>query len=352
MTKKEVKNKSSNDETEKLRGAVLEWLENDKKNNKIIQKNQTKVTKGTRETSNNPKKVIKKPLLITIYSLIAIYLIVGAVIISTQSTSSVTAKITSIMPYPAAIVGTQVVSYSQWIQEIQTLSNFYQKEAALDPEIELPSYEDTKKHILNRLVENKLLKKLAASYNAHPTDQEVETQINALAQELGGAIAFENQLQELYNWTVKDFKQKIILPLLLKQKVEIAITADDRINKEARDRAQQILNLTATEDFGLLAEQHSQDVTALQKGDLGYFSRGEMVPEFEKVAFTLQVGEVSGLIETQFGFHIIKVTEQLKNDDGEIEQVRAQHILIRAKDIDQYLEELRQQTFIWTVVKI
>lgn len=65
------------------------------------------------------------------------------------------------------------------------------------------------------------------------------------------------------------------------------------------------------EDFAMLAMQNSKDPGSAQKGgDVGYFSKGKMVPEFEKAAFEAEVGSVVGPVETQFGFHIIKVTDK------------------------------------------
>ncbi len=67
--------------------------------------------------------------------------------------------------------------------------------------------------------------------------------------------------------------------------------------------------LQAGESFAKLAEQYSMDGTRKRGGDLGFFGRGEMVKEFEDAAFKLQKGEVSGLVKTQFGYHIIKRLE-------------------------------------------
>jgi parvulin-like peptidyl-prolyl isomerase len=65
------------------------------------------------------------------------------------------------------------------------------------------------------------------------------------------------------------------------------------------------------EDFGMLAMTNSKDVgSARQQGDLGYFGKGRMVAEFEKAAFDAQVGEIVGPVESQFGYHIIKVTDK------------------------------------------
>jgi peptidyl-prolyl cis-trans isomerase D len=81
--------------------------------------------------------------------------------------------------------------------------------------------------------------------------------------------------------------------------------------QKARAKAESILaRLNKGESFEKLAREFSDDTASAGKGgDLGYFSRGEMTPGFEKVAFSLKKGEHSGIVKTPFGFHIIEVTD-------------------------------------------
>ena len=65
-------------------------------------------------------------------------------------------------------------------------------------------------------------------------------------------------------------------------------------------------DINSGKDFAELARQHSDGPSGPKGGDLGRFTRGQMVPEFDQVVFNLKPGAYSGVVETQFGYHIIK----------------------------------------------
>ncbi|GAB4340239.1 MAG: peptidylprolyl isomerase [Candidatus Abyssubacteria bacterium] len=93
--------------------------------------------------------------------------------------------------------------------------------------------------------------------------------------------------------------------------IKVSPDADEATKSEARSKIDEVQKrLEEGEDFGTVAKERSEGPSAQQGGDLGYFSRGQMVKPFEDAAFALNVGEMSDVVETQFGYHIIKVDDK------------------------------------------
>jgi peptidyl-prolyl cis-trans isomerase C len=93
--------------------------------------------------------------------------------------------------------------------------------------------------------------------------------------------------------------------------VRVAPDAGDQARQAARATAEDLLRqLRAGGDFAELAREYSQDASAAQGGDLDFFTRGQMLPDFATAAFALQKDQLSDIVETQFGLHLIKVTDR------------------------------------------
>ncbi len=130
---------------------------------------------------------------------------------------------------------------------------------------------------------------------------------------------------------VTDFFQSLpadSLPMMPERYELSEIVIEPAISEAERDRVRAELaalreRVLKGEKFSMLATLYSQDPgSAKQGGELGFFSRGDMVGEFEAAAFALKPGEVSPIVETQFGFHIIQLVERRGN------MLNARHILL------------------------
>lgn len=128
--------------------------------------------------------------------------------------------------------------------------------------------------------------------------------------------------------------------------------ADQATKDTARQKIDDILaKATAGEDFAELAKEFSEGPSKDSGGDLGFFSRGQMVPEFEEVAFAMNEGDISGIVETQFGYHIIKVTGKKPERQIPFEEVEGQirQSLLDEKinvGVTEWIDELRSNATI------
>jgi peptidyl-prolyl cis-trans isomerase D len=123
------------------------------------------------------------------------------------------------------------------------------------------------------------------------------------------ATATDKELEEYFNQHQEDFRLKETVGA---QHILFKTEGKKPEEVEAiRTKALSVLERAKKgEDFAALAKMFSEDSSAAQGGNLGEFPRGQMVPEFEKAAFSLGVGAISDLVQTQYGFHIIKVNKK------------------------------------------
>jgi peptidyl-prolyl cis-trans isomerase C len=114
--------------------------------------------------------------------------------------------------------------------------------------------------------------------------------------------------------------------------------ADEATRKKAKADAQTVLGkLKKSGDFAALAKQYSQDPgSAANGGDLGFVTKGQTVPAFEQAAFALKAGELSGVVESPFGFHVIKMLEHRDARTVPLAEVKPQ--------VEQFLKNERTQT--------
>ncbi len=191
-----------------------------------------------------------------------------------------------------------------------------------------------RERILDSLINEELLLQEADKLDITTTKEEVDTQFDQMVKANGGEENFNNFLEqsEVTEESIREIiRRGIIVSEYQKHFFDsIQITDEDAIeyfeqNKdmyiqvkashilvETEEEAKEIINeLNSGKDFAELASEKSIDQTAaVNSGDLGYFAKGEMVPEFEKAAFSLAIGETSEPIQTDYGYHVLRVEDK------------------------------------------
>ncbi|MBD3311783.1 MAG: hypothetical protein GF349_04840 [Candidatus Magasanikbacteria bacterium] len=257
------------------------------------------------------------------------------------STNETIVQVADALNIPAATVNDTKISYSEYVNDFRTLKKYYTEIApsqGYPAEMTDVSDEEISSQVLARLVANELTRQVAEQNGIQLSEEEVnEAKQNILA-DFENEEAAEKELMDTYGWSLDDYVNKVLKPLLLEQKLQedlanMAIQDEEGETEEveevnashilfsfenydseeaAMEEAQEALSrIQAGEDFAELAAEFGGDATADKGGNLGWFSRGVMVPEFEEAIFALDVGELSDeLIKTDFGYHIVKVNDK------------------------------------------
>lgn len=281
-------------------------------------------------------------------------IITGVGIYKFKWDNAYTGEITKIFPYPAALVNFKILSLNNFNEDLKTLNYYYKQQAALSAtKVQIPPLEELKTNVLDRMINDEITAEAANYYKITVSNDEVNSEFDKVVTEAGSLDNVKKILNDLYQWGPDQFKEKVLKPFLVQKKLETAVANDEELNRGAKTKAEEVLKLVQAGDklFEDSAKEYSDDTgSAAQGGDLGFFGRGVMIKEFEDAAFALNPGEISGLVKTQFGYHIIKVEEKKTDPKSKEEQVRARHILIKTMDLATFLKEKTDQAKIYRVI--
>ena len=168
---------------------------------------------------------------------------------------------------------------------------------------------------------------IAPYFEAHKTDYRVGEQRKVKYLLFDRELARQrvavpqNDIQRYYNDNIQQYQT----PERVRAS-HILLNTAGKDEAAVRKQAEELLaKIKGGADFAELARKYSEDAGSKEKGgDLDYFPRGQMVPEFEKTAFELKPGQLSDLVKTQYGFHIIKVVDKQAGSTQTLDQVRPQ----------------------------
>ncbi|WP_332696686.1 peptidylprolyl isomerase [Halalkalibacter lacteus] len=213
--------------------------------------------------------------------------------------------------------------------------------------------------VLKQMVETMLLEK---EYNV--TDKEIDAKVNDYKQQFGGDEGLKQAFQQRGIVDEQAFKKLVERELLAQKATTDGVdVSEEEMKKEFEEKykeeikashilvtdektAKEVKGKTDKgEDFAGLASEYSIDPISKDKGgDLGYFSKGMMVPEFDSVVFSLEVNKVSDPVKTQYGYHIIKVTDKKTNTfEDKKDKIEEKLKFAKAKPIDTVISKLQKE---------
>ena len=245
-----------------------------------------------------------------------------------------------------AIINGSVITIEEFNRELNPVK---QKILQQKQKISSTQLEDIEKKILENLIDLELLFQESQNNGIKVEKEKIDSQMKSLKQKLPNNTEFKKLLTEL-KLSESALKLKIKKGIAIQELIESRITqkikisdkeskvfydtnpdffkqseqvkashilikvspeADEITKSEAKQKLRQIQQkLNKNEDFATLAKEFSEGPSKINGGDLGYFQRGQMVKAFEDAAFSLKPEEVSDIVKTQFGYHLIKVVDK------------------------------------------
>jgi parvulin-like peptidyl-prolyl isomerase len=223
------------------------------------------------------------------------------------------------------------------------------EEQGVDPDSE-EGQEDlayARSWILNVMIEQSLTEQAAAEAGIVVTDEEVDAYVADLIAEYGGEDAFRTRLAEMgdtYDSAWQKTRSGLIGMAMMQQISEDVPSVTEHVHArhilvDTQQEAQSLLNqLKAGAEFVALSKAYSQDSSTKETGgDLGFFPRGILVaPEVEDVAFSLQPGEISNVVASALGYHIVQVIEHDSAREVSPENLR----LLQDQAVQRWIEQL------------
>lgn len=240
-----------------------------------------------------------------------------------------------------AKVGSTYITKAEYVKQLSIFKKSYEKmygEQIWTVDIGGRTVLDSvRQNVLEKMINDQILLKFVDGEGKKVSEEKIQEKFNTYKEQVSKDQDFEKFLKD-NDMTEKFVKEQLIRTELYANEFKNIIEeredlAEEKLKKfydenkdkykietvrarhiliKEEDKAKEVLDrIKKGEDFAKLAGEYSIDPGSAKKGgDLGFFQRGVMVPEFEKAAFSLEKGKVSDLVKTQFGYHIIKVEEK------------------------------------------
>jgi len=293
------------------------------------------------------KQALKTALIVIILIVFCIELAFAVSIYAFGTQNKASRLVARIIPYPAVFTASGLVTVSEYWKEKDYIEHFY----ASTQQTGVDSH-DLSKQILLQEAENKIIKKEAITFKVNVSKADIEDSMNQIYENNGGQAEVESALQDLYGLSVNEFKELVSVQLL-RDKISsdvmkhvtvrhILVRVDEAASDEDVNAAKAKIDGYLNEinnglSFSDAAQKYSEDTGSNENGGLlEPFAHGDMVKEFEDVAFSSEIGKISEPFRTSFGWHILVV----ESTSGYIDQ-----------SFDSWIEGLIKQNYVLYLLK-
>jgi peptidyl-prolyl cis-trans isomerase C len=311
-------------------------------------------------------------------------LLMGVCLLVVSALTAFSAETPGVAPEgSAAVVNGTAITWQEVEKELDSTRNRMAAQGRVLTDAQLP---ELRENILDGMITRELLFQESGKEGIRIAPETVKEQLGEIKTQFPDEATYQTRLTEMAV-TEADISQQILRGLTIEELIDIKVgqkivvseaegkryydenpnffqqpeqvharhilikvapDADDAAKAEARKSIEAVeKKVKAGEDFEALAMAHSQGPSGPKGGDLGFFGRGQMVPPFEEAAFALEPGKVSGIVETEFGYHLIQNVEKKPAETISFETAKDQitEFLKQEKlqsDVERYVEDLKK----------
>jgi hypothetical protein len=262
-------------------------------------------------------------------------------------TSGAARAVAAVFPYPAAVVGSDVITVGEYLDERDALDAYFASSAAL-----VGAGAENEEEIERNLMET-LIHKSAVGHLAETAGIVVDAaRVEAFyAQAVGGADSeqFAVQLERTFGWTAEEFRDRVVAPVVLAMQLEESIGRDAGRQDVRRGQAVRAYErLEAGEPFGTVASDTGADASATTGGDVGYVKMSDVPAEWAATLAGLDVGAYSAVVEGTESFLIFQVTDRVEaGDDSEI---RLSIVSVPKVTLEEAIQEYLESARVWRFI--
>lgn len=276
----------------------------------------------------------------------------------------ITKPIFKILPYPVAIIdGNQIITTKTLIADTESIRHFYESQdfSSAGMRIDFSTEEGglrlkiKEKEVLDKLIEDAIIKKTANKYGIIVSKEDVEREMTALADENGSLEVLETNLKNLYGWDLEQFKKKVISSQIYLKKMIDYYIEKEKNSGEEWNQVQEAREKIAEDgsNFCEIVKSYSKGETADNCGEIGWFQEQHLEPEIASVVLKMKVGEVSDVIKSSLGYHIVLLDEikQSEKDGSKINEIKLKQIFINNGGFVKWMKENKKKHNIWVPTK-
>jgi len=266
-----------------------------------------------------------------------------------------------VLPLPIARVDNEMITSRMLLEDLKSVKHFYESNdyASRQQRVDFSTREGQfrlqikEKDIFNKLIEDAVVKHIATEQGLIVEQEEIDRAIKESLNKFGvDEQRLALNLQDNYGWTIEDFKNKVVKNQLLLKKLWQWYQRNIQTSVEY-NKAEEILEILKEDNskFAELAMRYSDGESRKQGGEMNWMKESQIIPEVVERLANMESGDISGVIISPLGFHIVLLEDVKKNDDayesnkqsGDLDnEYKFKQIFIRGKSFVDWLVEQKR----------